>query len=244
VTHIHERSQLTNQVQREDRGVEAIDRAMNVLSFYSRNKGDFSLHELSELTGYYKSTLLRVLSSLEKAGIIHRRQDKKYVLGSEVMRLAAVYQHNFSLAELVRPVLKKIVDLTGESSSFFKIQGSNRICLVRENSPRGIRDHAMEGDVLPLDKGAAGRALSDFRHVLASDIPHNLSRALPYISYGELDQDMAGIAAPVFSSDKSLIGALAMSGPTSRFTSRAVTKFKPLILKSARELSNILGAHI
>lgn len=227
-----------------DGGVDAIDRGMRVLGVFTRQKAEFSLHELAQQTGFYKSTLLRLLRSLEKAGLVHRRVDKKFVLGSEVMRLSAVYQYNFRLSESVRPVLKEIVNATGESSSFFRIQGRNRICLVRENSTRGIRDHAMEGDVLPLDKGAAGRMLAHFRDVEAYRIPRELMRALPYVSHGELDHDMAGIAAPVFSGDQTLSGALAMSGPCNRFTPKAVAQYKPLILASARKLTEMMGGHV
>jgi len=224
-------------------GVEAVDRSMKILSAYTRKDAVLNLHQLADRTGFYNSTLLRLLASLEKAGMIVRRPDKAFILGPEVMRLAAVYQHNFRLADYVRPVLKHIVETTGESSSFFGTQGDHRICLVRENSPRSIRDHAVEGDILPLSRGAAGRVLTNFRDVRGDKISRDLLQALPYVSYGEVDQEMAGVAAPVFSSDYTLAGALAVSGPTHRFTSRAVSKYKPLILEAAQRLSETLGAN-
>ena len=223
-------------------GIEAVDRAMKVLSVYTRRNGELSLHELAEQTGFYKSTLLRILASLEAARMLQRLPDKKYALGQEVMRLSAIFQHTFRFADSVRPILKHLVQITGESSSFFRTQGNSRICLVRENSPHSIRDHAMEGDILPLNKGAAGRVLAEFREIKSDSIPGKLVRALPYLSYGEVERDMAGLAVPVFSSDNSLAGALAVSGPTSRFTSSAVGKYKPLILKAAQSLSEVLGA--
>lgn len=223
-------------------GVEAVDRAMQILSAFTPREGALGLHELANRTGFYKSTVLRLLKSLEKARMIQRRPDKKFVLGPEVMRLSAVFQHNYSLADSIRPVLKCIIEVTGESASFFVRQGNQRMCLLRENSPRSIRHHAIEGDVMPLSMGSSGRVLTNFRDIRADEIPPRLLRALPYVAYGEFDPEIAGISAPVFAGDNSLAGALSLSGPTHRFTSRAVAEYKVLVLASAQEISEILGA--
>lgn len=224
-------------------GVDAVDRAMKILAAFTPDASELSLHDLASRTDFFKSTLLRLLTSLQRAHIIERRPDKIYVLGPEVMRLSAVIQHNYRIADHVRPVLKHLIEVTGESSSFYVLQGNHRICLVRENSPRSIRHHAMEGDAMPLIKGgASGRILSDFRNVRADAIPKKLLRALPYVNYGEIDPDIAGISAPVFSRDNSLAGALSITGPKHRFTARATAGYKVLVMASAQKLSEILGA--
>lgn len=222
-------------------GVNAVDRAMRILAAFTRQDTQMSLHELAARTGYYKSTLLRLLQSLEAARLVQRRPDKTYVLGTEVMRLWTVFQRGFRLADRIRPVLEKLVERTGESCSFFQAQGNQRICMVRENSPRTIRDHAMEGDLLPM-RGAAGKVLVDFAGIRPEAIPEKLWRGLPYVTFGEVDREMAGIAAPVFSADSALLGAISLSGPAHRFTTPAVARFKPFVMESARDLSLALGA--
>jgi len=236
-------SENKRQSESSEGGVDAVDRAMQILSAFTRQAGTLGLHELANRTGFYKSTLLRLLKSLEKAGMIQRRPDKMFVLGPEVIRLSAVFQHNYSLADSIRPVLKHIIEVTGESASFFVRQGDQRMCLLRENSPRSIRHHAIEGDVMPLNMGSSGRVLTEFRDIRADDIPVKLLRALPYVAFGEFDPEITGISAPVFSMDNSLTGALSLSGPTHRFTARAVAEYKVLVLASAREISEILGAN-
>ena len=225
-------------------GVEAVDRAMQILSAFTPREGALGLHELSIRTGFYKSTLLRLLKSLEKARMIQRRPDKMFVLGPEVMRLSAVFQHNYSLADNIRPLLKHIIEVTGESASFFVRQGDQRMCLLRENPPRSIRHHSIEGDVMPLSMGSSGRVLTDFRDIRADDLAVRLLRALPYVAYGEFDPEIAGISAPVFAKDNSLAGALSLSGPLHRFTPHAVAEYKGLVLASAWKISEILGANI
>ncbi len=224
-------------------GVDAVDRAMKILSAFTPDASELSLHALANRTDFFKSTLLRILTSLQRAHMVERRPDKMYVLGPEVMRLSAVIQHNYRIADHVRPVLKHLVGVTGESSSFYVLQRDHRICLVRENSPRSIRHHAMEGDAMPLVRGgASGRILSDFRNIRADAIPKKLLRILPYVNYGEIDPDIAAVSAPVFSRDNSLAGALSITGPKHRFSVRAMAEYKALVLASAQNLSEVLGA--
>ena len=79
----------------------------------------------------------------------------------------------------------------------------------------------MEGDVMPLHK-EGGRHAADLRNIQADDIFRALLRNLPYVSYGDVESDMAEIAAPAFSITNSLVVVLPIAGPKYRFTARAV----------------------
>lgn len=222
-------------------GVDAVDRAMAILSTFRSGRERQTLAELAAATGFYKSTILRLARSLEIAGFLHREEDGVFVIGSEPLRLAAVYRRSSSLEPKIRPVLRALVEETQESASFFRRQGSNRQCLYREDSPRAIRDHVLEGDVLPIKVGASGRVLTDFSDGRLS--PAELARRsadLPYASYGERDAETAAVAAPVFGF-QGLVGALTISGPRSRLTPDLVARIGPSILKKAENLSRLLG---
>ena len=70
---------------------------------------------------------------------------------------------NVSLVRaMVMPVLRALVQATGESAAYHVRQGRERLCLYRVDSPHPVRDHARAGDLLPLDKGAGGRVLVAF----------------------------------------------------------------------------------
>ena len=224
-------------------GVEAVDRALRVVGCFGEGDAALTLTEIAQRTGYYMSTILRLAASLEKAGFLVRRSDKGFALGSEVMRLGALYQRSFRIEEHVRPVLKRVLQATGESASFFRREGDGRLCLFREDSLHGIRDHVHEGEVLPLDKGAPGRVLTSFDETAARS-PEEMARAfaaLPFVSLGERDAEMAAIAVPVFSGRDGLVGALNVSGPVTRFTAAKVAEMRPLLLEAGRRLSEDLG---
>jgi DNA-binding IclR family transcriptional regulator len=223
-------------------GVDAVDRALAILATFDKGHERQSLGDLATKTGLYKSTILRLARSLEVAGFLHREEGGTFVLGAELLRLAAVYRRVPALESRVRPVLQALRAETGESASFFRREGDRRQCLYREETRRAIRDQLMEGDLLPLNVDASGHVLTVFGDPLlpASERTQRYAE-LPFASFGESDPEMAVIAAPVFSSD-GLAGALSISGPRNRLTPARAAEIGPLIVAKAEALSTLLGA--
>jgi len=223
-------------------GVDAVDRALSLLHCFKESQLTLTLTQLSQETGIYKSTVLRLCASLERAGYLVRRVDKSYSLGSELLRLAGLYTRSFRLEDHVRPVLQELLLITGESTSFFKREGDFRVCLFREDSLHSIRDHIKEGDRLSLNKGAAGHVLRQFE--VLSSRPSELLlglKSLPYASFGERDAETAAIAVPVFGPREQLIGAISISGPVTRFAPDALARMGPSLVAAAHSLSERLG---
>lgn len=116
-------------------GAVAVDRALFVLSVFREGDTALGLAELAHRSGLYKSTLLRLLASLEHARLVQRLPDGRYGLGPEVARLNAVYAASFSLEQVVVPALRELVRDTRESAAFHVEQGEHRLCLYRVDSP-------------------------------------------------------------------------------------------------------------
>ncbi len=227
---------------RDTRGVEAVDRALRLLQVFADHSPWLTLGELAEHTGYYKSTILRILASLEDASFIARSDDKRYRLGPQLMRLGAVYQKSLNLDSVVRPILRELMETTGESASLFRRDGNFRICLFREESAHSVRDHVREGDLLPIDRGAAGHVLRAFDGLtLGGEAMRSALASLPKASFGERDAAAAGLAVPVFSTGEGLIGALAVSGSITRFTEDRLPEMGAALCSAGRRLSHALG---
>ncbi|WP_394787198.1 IclR family transcriptional regulator [Rhodoferax sp.] len=222
-------------------GAAAVDRALSLLSvFRSSDDGNsgLSLGELAERTRLYKSTVLRLLASLEHARLVQKLDDGRYGLGAEVARLHTIYQAGFSLDRIVLPVLRQLVAATGESAAYHVRQGDVRLCRYRVDSPHPIRDHIQAGDVLPLANGTGGRVLTAFdtasrkatkdRALLAQ------IRAQGYYSaIGDRLAEVAGISAPVFDSAGAIAAAVTLTMPAHRYDERYVVH----VLEAARRLS-------
>ncbi|MDW5441443.1 IclR family transcriptional regulator [Polaromonas sp. SM01] len=224
-------------------GAAAVDRALTLLSAFKAGDTSLGLIELAQRTQLYKSTVLRLLASLEHAHLIQKLDDGRYALGAEVARLHGVYAASFSLDKVVLPVLRQLVGITGESAAYHVRQGEARLCLYRVDSPHPIRDHIKAGDVLPADRGTGARIL------IAFDAHQARAKALKdrqlyakireqgyYTAVGDRLAEVAGISAPVFKADGSLAGALTLTMPVSRYDQ---TYVKP-VLECARKLSGML----
>lgn len=99
-------------------GVAAVDRALSLLAAFRDGDDGLTLAQLSERTRLYKSTVLRLLASLEHGGWVLRLDDGRYAVGPAVARLNTVYARHFSLDSVVMPVLRTLVQATGESAAY------------------------------------------------------------------------------------------------------------------------------
>ena len=223
-------------VKAKDR-VEAVDRALTILEVFASGRESFSLAELAEATGFYKSTILRLCGSLEAFGYLVRRETGRYHLGAAAWQLAGHYQRNYRLDDHVRPVLRDLSEATGETASFYVREGAWRICLFRHNTSRMVRHHLEEGIRLPLDRGAAGRIFlamdgdADPRSDLAR-------RQGYYISEGERDPDLFAIAVPVGGRGEQIRGVLAVSGLLTRNPSDT----RPALVALLRQAADRIAA--
>jgi len=221
-------------------GVAAVDRALALLAAFRDGDSALTLTDLAGRAGLYKSTTLRLLGSLQAAGLIRRRADGAYALGTEVARLHQVFEQSFALEELVLPVLQRLVDATRESAAFHVRHGEARLCLYRVDSPQPIRDHIRAGDVLPLNRGAGGRVLGAFSGAAGKGNEAIRRRKVLTVSDDRVE-GVAGVSAPVFDYRGALLGALTLTMPTSRLTAVLAKRYEQLVLDSARALTRAAG---
>ncbi|WP_226858207.1 helix-turn-helix domain-containing protein [Diaphorobacter aerolatus] len=125
--------------------------------------GALTLTELSQRTGMYKSTLLRLLSSLQKAGLVVHRNDKRYALGPLAFVFGRSFEQTNGLQEAIYPQLAWLVNQGTESGSFHvRHDDESRLCLMRIDSNHSTLDRIRPGDLLPIRRGAAGKVLTTF----------------------------------------------------------------------------------
>ena len=72
--------------------MEAVDRALIILQAFRDGDASLSLSEIANRTGYYKSTILRLLRSLESFSYIVRGSDGRYRIGPAAWQLGVLFQ--------------------------------------------------------------------------------------------------------------------------------------------------------
>ncbi|NUZ08062.1 IclR family transcriptional regulator [Piscinibacter koreensis] len=225
----------------EEGGVAAVERALSILDALTEDK--VALAELSKRTGLYKSTVLRLLKSLERFGYVVRSADGMYRLGSRVLLLGSLYQRHFKTSDIVPPVLQKMAAELHEGASFYVAEGDSRVCLHRVETTRAVRDSIQVGDHLPLTVGAAGHLLRAFSGARGEQYD-SIRRNMFVASFGERDSETAAFAAPVFGSGNVLVGALSVSGPRYRLEAAGEAAIVPVLFKYAKELTRMFGGNV
>lgn len=209
--------------------VESVERALTILNIFRTAEDSRSLKELAEITGFYKSTILRIAGSLERFGYLVRESNGNYKAGQGLLRFASSIAQDQNLERVIRPRLKTLASLTGETASYYIKSQDHRVCLFRELGSGELRHFVEEGARLSMSMGAPSKAL------LAS--MEDKDRV--FISKGERIAGIAGIAVPVFHLDR-IHGALTLSGAIENFTDDACIHYGSILQEYATTISQNL----
>jgi DNA-binding IclR family transcriptional regulator len=225
--------------------VEAVERALAILDAFHADQPALTLAELAAATGFYKSTILRLAGSLERHGYLVREENGAFRLGPAPWRLGSIYRSGFNLGDAIRPELRRLVEATGETASFYIREGDKRVCLFRHNSPQTARHHLDEGTELPLTAGASAHVLTAFtdgEDAKPSAKAKQIRERGYYISLGERDAQVAAVAVPVFDLAGAFRGVLAISGLIGRFKDKRRQAALTELQASAARLRGLIPA--
>lgn len=223
-------------------GVAAVDRAFSILAAFQLEQECLSLAELARRTGLYKSTILRLIASLEKAGFVRRLQDGCYSVGPEPLRLSQLYQASFRLRDVIHPLLESIAEESGETSSFYVLENGSRVVLFRVEPKRAVRVSVVEGARFPLQAGASGKVLRAFSRQGDPSLTQ-VRENFWACSFGERDPETTAVSVPVFSTGYELKGALTLSGPSDRLIKENIPHAASILLRNAAIATSALGGN-
>lgn len=225
----------------KETGVAAVERALTIVAAVETADAPITLADLARKTGFYKSTILRLLGSLEATGYIVRLGDGRYDLGLTAFRLGTAFERKNTLQHYVVPALRKLVAQGTESASFHVRQGQDtRLCLFRVNSSHATLDRVEAGGTYALRAGAGGHIILAFAGEQGPRYDAIRAEGWAY-SLGERDPSCAAVAAPVFGALRQLIGILSLSGPRERFGPQEIETMAGLLRVAASDLTRALG---
>lgn len=133
--------------------VEAVERALTVLEAFDSPHEQFTLADLAQATGFYKSTLLRLLGSLERYDYVQRGEDGRYRLGHSPVRLARRHQPSRQLATWVQPVLDSLADRSGETAALIEVGMGHAECRLVTLPHASLRHDLRPGMRWPVING-------------------------------------------------------------------------------------------
>ena len=226
-------------------GVAAVGRAMTVLGAFRPGDTALPLRVLAARTGLYKSTILRLLASLERHCCVKRNADGSWSPGPMLLHWGSLYTRSLGLESLVPPVLDSLTEATGQGATFWvRADDERRVCLYRAAPPRTLRVAVQAGDLMPLGAAATGRVFAIWDAApseVAEPAPENQGGPPVVVTQGSREVDPAAISAPVFLPGGALCGALTLSGSSERLWPE-VDRVKPLVAEAAAGLTRALAA--
>jgi DNA-binding IclR family transcriptional regulator len=252
-------------IRQTERHVEAVLAALDVLECFLEWPV-LSTRELIQETRLTRNRVARLAGTLAHRGFLTVEPDTGiFRIGPKMFALGRAFERGRLLLPLARPILRELALKTGESASLYVREGFERVVLAREEGTHAIRHSIAEGQRMDLHAGAAGKVILAFspadlvetilsRTGLPQRTPATITdkaglrrelaaiRARGYaVSDGERAVDACALAAPVFEHGGDLAGALALSGPVSRFSPAARRSHAKRLSAAAERLSEALG---
>lgn len=223
-------------------GVGAVDRAFSILEAFRSGDASLPLQTLADRTGLNKSTIIRLIHSLERASAVVRCGKGEYALGPALLRYGSVYQSSLRLSDHVVPTLNELMQATGQTSAFFVRDGDTRVCLHMAESYSVLRSHLRVGSVQPILPSGSGQILLAYSNDPSDQVDAAAVRKkLLVLNKGQRHPEISSLAAPVFGNGTELVGAITVSGPTKNYSRKAVAEFGDALISAASKLSERLG---
>ena len=241
--------------------VRAVERALDILMCFTKGN-ELGLTEIAGQIGLHKSTVHRLLTTLEEKGFIIRdTSTDKYRLGIRVWELSTHLDHSDDPAVLLRPAMERLRDRLGETVSLYLRDGKDRLRIQAVQSNQAIRRVAQIGARMPLSVGASSKVLVAFsseaeQDELLSDPEWSsmidlqsykeqlaVIRATGYAtSFEEREPGAAAVAVPIMNRAGKLAAALSVSGPVTRLSAQTLDEYAPALMEAAHEMGLMINS--
>jgi IclR family acetate operon transcriptional repressor len=242
-------------------GTQAIDRAAQLLTLVLDSDEPIGVGDLAQAAELPKSTASRLVSSLERHGLVRRNGARgKVQAGPAILRFAhrGVIERN--LVELSQVPLDVLSERSGETVNL-AVPGTRGVeHLAQVDSIHFLGTGQWVGRTVDYHTTAVGKVLVAYG---AAALPAGrLKRLAPATivdrtklgaefakvrqdgfasAIDELEPGLTALAAPVHGPTGDVVAALSISGPTLRLPPARVAELKPVLTKEAAALSARLG---
>jgi DNA-binding IclR family transcriptional regulator len=194
---------------RSSSDIQSVERAIAILKSFSIRSPERAVGELSRELGLHKSTVSRLMGTLERGGLLTRNPEtQRYRLGIDLIGLAAQVIGYIDVREVARPYLSHLSDECQESVNLVIMdvpqRGTGRSAQVvnlEQFIPpaRQVKNIGRVGRWMPAHCTAAGKVLlaylpeEQLRQVLLDHLeaftPHTIT------AYDDLREELARVRA-------------------------------------------------
>jgi DNA-binding IclR family transcriptional regulator len=241
--------------------VRAVERSLDILLCFNRQTPELSMTQIAEQIGLHKSTVHRLLATLEYKRFLQRDPETGiYRLGIRLLQMAYLTLENNDLRRLATPFLVDLGKQCQETIHLAILDGTDVVFTYIIESPQRVKLAASLGQRLPAFATASGKAILAYSRVemvqkiLNSGMPkytrytlltseaffndlHQIREQGFAISEQEYEDEINAVAAPVFNPDDQPIASIAVAGPAYRLTPKLMIEIGPHVQAAARNIT-------
>ena len=242
-------------------GTQAIDRAAQLLVLVVESDESSSVGELAEAANLPKSTVSRVVSALERQGLVQRHGARGGIRpGPVLLGLARRGVSDDDIVALCRDTLERLGEASGETVDLaVPVPGGFDLYLDQVDSAHFLGTVNWVGHRLPHHCTSVGKVFMAFGAArpparlerftratitspdrLADELRAVRARGFA-ITVGELEPGLVAVAAPVLGAGGEPLAAISISGPELRLDGDRLEQLGDLLVSEIAALSERLG---
>jgi IclR family acetate operon transcriptional repressor len=242
--------------------VQSVERAFAVLG--ALTDGPLGVTDIAERVSLPKSTVARLLGTLQDEGAVEQRTgDSRYRMGERIASLAATVTPGGSIVSIARPDLEELAVLAGEASGLAIPDGFRVHYIDQVDTPNAVQARDWTGTRVPMHAVPSGQVL--LAHLPAADLDRFLALPLERFTprtltdppalrarletvraeglawvHEEFDLGIDSVAAPVLDRAGSAVAAVHVHGPSYRFPRRDASRLAEQVVAAAAAIADRL----
>lgn len=240
--------------------IRTVDRAFSILRHVAHHPSGQTVSKISTELGLAKSTVSRLLTTMEKWDMVQRDANNRFFLGDEPVRWISQQPKTKTLSSIVHPTLQQISDSTGEAVALCVREGLQVVYIDHVQGNHDVQVRDWTGEKLPLHATSSGKVLLAYAPSQTIDLvlsrplqPYTgktvassteLSRRLEMIrerGYDIADEEygegIIGIGVPIHDQKNQIVASLNLYGPRFRLDRETL---KQSIFEQLKESTSFL----
>jgi IclR family transcriptional regulator, KDG regulon repressor len=244
--------------------IRAVERALDILMCFSSTSSELTMTQISEKVGMNKSTVHRLLATLEAKRFVQRDPATgMYQPGNQLLQMAFLTLEKLDIKNIAAPYMKRLNEMHRETITLSILDDSDVVYSAVLESPQTVKLAAKPGQRLPAFCTASGKVMMAYSdeavvrkffdrgfHEYTKYTVRNSEtfihifqlvrdRGFAY-SEQEFEEGINAVAAPILDRNLRPIAAIAVAGPAYRLSVERMLEIGPSVAAAGKELSQEL----
>ena len=245
--------------------IPSVQRAVRILQTLAAADQPLGVSELSRLLHLPKSTVFRIVTTLEREQFLERLDTDRFRIGVSAFKVGSAYATHSDLESAFHRVARRLVDEHNETVQLAILAGTDILYIAKEDCSQSVRLVSKLGSCLPAHATSLGKALlaclsddelyalypegcftplTPHSHTLVSRLVEDLWRVRARgwaHDHEEVAVGLQCVGSAIYDSAGTPIAAISISIPSQRMTDERVQGLGVAVRGAASEIGSLLG---